>query len=113
MILLLISMILIVLQLSSGTKSSRRFQNDERDFDVPEPILTEKNGSVKVNEVDADTLELLPGIGPAFAERIVTERKENGPFYYPEDLEAVSGIGLKTMTRIRNMMDMTLNESGN
>ena len=77
---------------------------------LPE-IRTEQNGPIRVNTADAETLQLLPGIGQAFADRIIRERGENGPYYYPEDLEAVSGIGPQTLRKFRSMLDMRLNES--
>ena len=58
---------------------------------VLKKIGTEQNGNVRVNEADAAELESLYGIGPAYSERIIEERKKNGPFYYPEDLTADTG----------------------
>ena len=62
---------------------------------------------VYVNRADAEELTALPGIGSVFADRIVEERRERGPFFYPEDLEAVSGIGQKTIDRLRPLLDLT------
>lgn len=47
---------------------------------------------IDVNTADADTLTVLPGIGPAKAAAIVAYRVENGPFADLSDLEKVSGI---------------------
>ena len=80
---------------------------------VLKEIGTEQNGNVRVNEADAAELETLYGIGPAYAERIIEERKKNGPFYYPEDLEAVNGIGPQRLSGFRTMIDMTAHEGGN
>ena len=70
-------------------------------------------GNVRVNEADAAELESLYGIGPAYSERIIEERKKNGPFYYPEDLEAVNGIGPQKLSEFRTMIDMTADEGRN
>ena len=56
---------------------------------------------VNINSATADELVQLPGIGPAYAARIVTYRKLNGPFASVDDLEKVKGIGEKRMERLR------------
>lgn len=50
-------------------------------------------GPVDINRASAAELQVLPGIGPALAERIVTHRETHGPFRQPGDLRDVSGIG--------------------
>lgn len=40
------------------------------------------------------------GVGEVIAQRIIEEREENGPFYYPEDLMNVKGIGEKTLEKL-------------
>ena len=51
---------------------------------------------VDINTADADTLDTLPGIGPALAERIIAYREEHGPFESGEELMEVKGIGEAT-----------------
>ena len=63
-------------------------------------------GEVRVNTLDAEALTILPGIGPALAQAIVAERAQGGPFYYPEDLLAVRGIGQGKLEAIRHMLDL-------
>lgn len=46
-----------------------------------------------LDRASAAELELLPGVGPALAGRIVEFRGEHGRFRSPGELEAVSGIG--------------------
>lgn len=50
-------------------------------------------GLVNLNTATAAELELLPGIGPALAEAIITYRDDNGPFLTLEELMDVPGIG--------------------
>ena len=50
-------------------------------------------GPVDVNRASTSELETLPGVGPATAAAIVTERDRNGPFVSFADLERVPGIG--------------------
>lgn len=51
------------------------------------------NGKVNINIATAKQLQILDGIGPEIAERIVKYREENGMFQSIEDLRKVSGIG--------------------
>jgi competence protein ComEA len=61
------------------------------------PVL---RGTLNLNQADADALELLPGIGPVKAERIVVFRRSH-PFRRVDDLTRVKGIGRKTLARLR------------
>lgn len=56
---------------------------------------------IDLNAADAAELELLPRIGPALAGRIITDREAHGWFESIEDLQRVSGIGPKTVEKIR------------
>lgn len=56
---------------------------------------------IDVNEAPPEQLERLPGIGPALASRIVEHREEIGRFRREEQLLDVSGIGEKTLARVR------------
>lgn len=51
------------------------------------------------NVATAGDLDLLPGVGPSLAARIIEARKQ-GPFLVPEDLRRVRGIGKKTLERL-------------
>ena len=75
------------------------------------PAETEINGTVRVNYADEEELTELPGIGETLSAMIVSEREQNGPYYYAEDLEAVKGIGPGTLRKFRDMLDLTLDES--
>lgn len=55
------------------------------------------SGPISLSRADQETLETLPRIGPATAERIIAWREKNGPFRSVEDLLAVSGIGPATL----------------
>jgi len=67
---------------------------------VGEPVVAssgEGSGPISLSRADQETLETLPRIGPATAERIIAWRDKNGPFRSVEDLLAVSGIGPATL----------------
>jgi competence protein ComEA len=57
---------------------------------------------INVNTASAEELVALPGIGMAYAQRIVEYREKNGPFRKVDDLLNVRGIGEKTLERIRD-----------
>ena len=56
---------------------------------------------IDVNSAEEAQLDLLPGIGPRLAARIVHERGSGGPFASVDDLARVSGLGPKLIERLR------------
>ncbi len=64
---------------------------------------------INVNTAGVEELTTLPGIGPAYARRIVEYREKNGPFKKIEDLLNVRGIGEKTFARIRERVTLGKN----
>jgi competence protein ComEA len=77
--------------------------------DVPPDVLggsgaATANGPVDVNRATVDELDELPGIGPATATAIVTERERNGPFVDVDDLDRVPGIGPAKLDALRDLV---------
>ena len=64
-------------------------------------------GDVDVNGGDLTEVTRLPGIGPVLGRAILEERGLHGPYYYPEDLLNVRGIGDKTLAGFRDRLDLT------
>lgn len=58
------------------------------------------DGMIDLNEATADQLAELPTIGPAKARAIVEHREKVGGFAAVEELDAVPGIGAKTLERL-------------
>ena len=58
---------------------------------------------IHLQTATAPELELLPGIGPAMAERIVTFRLEH-EIKTPDDLIEIHGIGQKKIDGIRRLV---------
>lgn len=56
---------------------------------------------VNINTAGQAELESVPGIGPATARAIIAYRTEHGPFGRVDDLINVSGIGQKTLEKLR------------
>lgn len=57
---------------------------------------------VPLNSAPPEELQRLVGVGPVLAERIIAERRRRGGFRRVEELLEVSGIGPKTLARIRH-----------
>lgn len=57
---------------------------------------------ININTADATQLQQLSGIGEKRAQDIINYREENGSFQSVEDLMNVSGIGQKTLEKLRN-----------
>jgi competence protein ComEA len=53
-----------------------------------------------LSRAPADSLELLPGIGPVLAARIVADRTARGPYTAWTELDRVRGIGPVTVRRL-------------
>lgn len=75
---------------SSGSKSSK----------------TRFTGVINVNRATKAEFDSLAGIGPVIASRIINYRNTNGPFLALDDLLKVSGIGSKTLERIRPRLSL-------
>ncbi|HCJ58245.1 helix-hairpin-helix domain-containing protein [Lutispora sp.] len=61
-------------------------------------------GKININTAEASELDSLPGIGEAYAKRIIEYRKANGPFKSIEDIKNVTGIGEKRYEAIKDLI---------
>jgi competence protein ComEA len=57
-------------------------------------------GKLNINTATSEQLQLLPGVGPAKADRVVAYRKSNGPFKRVKDLRRVKGFGYKSLQKL-------------
>lgn len=83
---------------------------DSPDSDVRPRVKASAVRLIDVNSADLGQLDLLPGIGPALGQRIIDYRTEHGSFESKDDLQRVSGIGPRTLDRLRPLV--TLGEGG-
>ena len=98
--------------LHTGNEPAVRYISSVQEVRTAGPIAIQTSGPVNANTGGEAELCTLKGIGPALAQRIIEERAQNGRFYYPEDLISGKGIGRKTLTGIREQLDLSIAESG-
>ncbi|MCP4010148.1 MAG: ComEA family DNA-binding protein [Proteobacteria bacterium] len=56
---------------------------------------------INLNTADAETMQYIPGIGLSKAEKIIEIRDQAGKFATMDEIDAVPGIGERTMLDIR------------
>jgi competence ComEA-like helix-hairpin-helix protein len=56
---------------------------------------------VNINAATSEELQLVPGMGPSTAEKILQMRKSYGPFKSADDLLAIRGLGPKRLEKMR------------
>ncbi len=61
---------------------------------------------ININTATTEELDTLPGIGPAFAQRIIDYRNANGPFKSTEEITNVSGIGDATFQKLKDRISV-------
>ena len=69
-----------------------------------ERTTTDGSERVNINTATASQLQMLPGIGPTLAERIVAYRDKNGVFHSIGELMMVPGIGEKKLESIWDLL---------
>jgi len=62
------------------------------------------NQPININTAKSAQLQLVPGIGPSTAEKILQIRKSYGAFKSVNDLMAIRGIGSKRLEKMRKYL---------
>ncbi len=84
----------VVVRLSRKDSGSFSIEQNNRSSTPKRSPVTRK---IDINSATREELESLSGIGPVYAERIIKER----PFCKLDDLLNISGIGEKTLERVK------------
>lgn len=67
---------------------------------------TDPSQKVNINKAEAEELQTLPGIGPAYAERIIEWRNKNGPFKRIDQLLEIRGIGERRLEALKPLVTL-------
>ena len=66
-----------------------------------------QDNTIDINTASAEQLaEVLNGVGPAKSEAIVDYREQNGAFEHIDELVNVRGIGLRTVDKNRDLIEL-------
>ena len=84
-------------KLEASSDGSNNLQNESSQ-------TSGKGIPVNINFAPANELELLPGIGPELAQRIIDYRNNTGSFKKKEDLKNVPGIGEKKFEALKDFI---------
>jgi competence protein ComEA len=63
-----------------------------------------RGGPVQLSTATAEQLDVLPGIGPVTAQKIVDYRTQHGAFHSVEELDAIPGIGPARVEQLRDLV---------
>lgn len=64
------------------------------------------SSTVSINHADETELESLPGVGPVMAKNIIDWREAHGGFTTVDELEEVTGIGPKTLAKLKPLVGL-------
>ena len=80
----------------------------ENDGQVSPQLAFLLGKSFSVNTATAEDLQLINGIGPSLAGKIITYRTSHGPIKSPLQLQKIHGIGPKTAKRLTKYLTFTV-----
>lgn len=69
-----------------------------------QPTADSEPPKININTATPSELQQIPGIGSVKAQEIIRFREENGSFQKVEDLQEISGIGEKTVEKLKNFV---------
>lgn len=106
----LVAVLIFSVFLTEHKKPSCIAGNNQSAYECIETIHISDKGNVRINTDNPESLIRLPGIGERTAGLITEEYQKNGPYFYPEDLLAVKGIGEKKLQKILSDISLSVSE---
>lgn len=94
----------VVYNASDDLKLLRQAGGDHSDIMLAAKNDVENPALVNINTASVHMLQRIEGIGSAAANAIVEYREANGGFKSIDELVKVSGIGAKTLEKIRELI---------
>ncbi|MCE2489805.1 MAG: ComEA family DNA-binding protein [Anaerolineae bacterium] len=68
------------------------------------PLLATGDPRIRINHATMEEIQLLPGIGPVLALRIIAWREAQGRFSNMSDLDAVTGVGPALLRQLEGLV---------
>jgi competence protein ComEA len=62
------------------------------------------SGPVHLNTATLEQLDVLPGVGPVTAQKIIDYREQHGAFSSVDDLDGIPGIGPARLEQLRALV---------
>jgi len=73
---------------------------------VQKPATVEVAWKININTASASELDQLPGIGPAYANKIIDYRQKNNGFKSIDEIKNVKGIGEATFNKMKDKISI-------
>lgn len=89
---------------SAREAKGRHKPNTQASVPVEKAPVISRDHPLDIDTANASQLDLLPGIGPSLARRIVAERANHGPFVSRERFDAVKGVGPALLARLDSLI---------
>lgn len=93
-------------KLARSGSSNKSDRSDGEKAQAPQKLKVPGKGTVNINSAGLDELQRLPGVGPAYAQRILDYRKEHGRFTSVDHLDNVKGIGPKKLEKLKPFVSL-------
>lgn len=94
--------IIILTQAQAQSLDTENINNNGHLEEKSAEKSSKEAGKININQADLTQLQQLSGIGEKKAQAIIDYRNENGSFKTIEDLAKVTGIGEKTVEKLRD-----------